>query len=499
MSTIRKQSIISSLLIYIGFVIGAVNTYLFAKEGFFKPEEYGLIQAFISTMLVFFALSNMGSNYIMARLYPYYYDELEKKDNDLLAVCFTISIIGFILLCTGAWLLKPLMLRKFTAQSELLVHYFYWILPFTFFFIIFFLLNSQSSVNKKTVLPVFLQETGFRLFMSILILLKILNLVSFDVFIKLFAFSYLVLAIVLGIYLKQNGLLLLRFKISAVTKSKFKSILTMVSFVYGAGILLAIAQNIESFTISSKRGLADNGIYQFSNYIAAVIAVPQRAIAPIASAFIAQAWKDNNLAEINRIYRRSSINLLLAGLFIFINIWLNIDALYEVLQVNEVYEAGKWVVLILGIKFIIDLGTGVNSQLLQTSPSWKVELITNAALFCLAIPLNIYMTGKYGITGAAIASCIYLSLYNFIRLAFIKYRYNLFPFDLKTIYTIGFTLLCYLPARFLFTNVEGWPGIIIKSVVFSMLFVLSIYYFKLSPDFHPVLNSLKKRLGIKIN
>lgn len=497
MSTIRKQSILSSFLIYIGFVVGAVNTYMFAREGIFKPEEYGLVQAFISTGLVFFALSNMGSNYIMARLYPYYYDELEKKDNDLLALCFTISIIGFILLCSGAWLLKPLMIRKFTAQSQLLVHYFYWILPFTFFFIIFFLLGSQSSINKKTVLPIFLQETGFRVFTSILILLKLMNLVSFDLFIKLFAFSYLLLAIVLGVYLKNNGLLLLRFKISPVTKSKFKSILTMVSFIYGAGILLAIAQNIESFTISSKRGLAENGIYQFSNYIAAVIAVPQRAIAPIASAFIAQAWKDNNLPEINRIYRRSSINLLLAGLFIFINIWLNIDALYAILQVNQVYEAGKWVVLILGIKFIVDLGTGVNSQLLQTSPSWKVELITNAALFCLAIPLNIYMTAKYGIVGAAIASCIYLSLYNFIRLVFIKYRYNLFPFDLKTLYSIAFALICYLPSRYLFTGFEGWAGILLKSTLFSLLFALAIYYFKLTPDLHQVLYSVKKRLGIK--
>jgi len=497
MSTIRKQSILSSILIYIGFVVGAVNTYLFAKDGAFSPEEYGLVQAFISTMLVFFALSNMGSNYIMARLYPYYYDELEKKDNDLLAICFTISIFGFLLLCAGAWWLKPLMIRKFTGQSQMLVHYFYWILPFTFFFIIFFLLSSQSSINKKTVLPIFLQETGFRLFTSLLILLKVLNLISFDIFIKLFAFSYLALAIVLGIYLKQNGLLLFRFKISTVTKSRFKNILTMVSFIYGAGILLAIAQNIESFTISSKRGLADNGIYQFSNYIAAVIAVPQRAIAPIASAFIAQAWKDNNLAEINRIYRRSSINLLLAGLFIFVNIWLNIDTLYGVLHVNEVYEAGKWVVLILGIKFIIDLGTGVNSQLLQTSPSWKVELITNAGLFCLAIPLNIYMTGKYGIIGAAVASCIYLSLYNFTRLAFIKFKYNLFPFELKTIYALGAALICYLPSRYLFNGIEGWLSIIIKSTSFSLLFILCIYYFKLTPDFHQVLHNLKKRLGIK--
>ena len=45
MSIIRRQSIISSILIYLGFAFGALNTYLFTREGGpFTKEEYGLTQ-----------------------------------------------------------------------------------------------------------------------------------------------------------------------------------------------------------------------------------------------------------------------------------------------------------------------------------------------------------------------------------------------------------------------------------------------------------------------
>ena len=45
MAGIRKQAIITSILVYIG-VFGALNTYLFVKEGNFGPEQYGLTRLF---------------------------------------------------------------------------------------------------------------------------------------------------------------------------------------------------------------------------------------------------------------------------------------------------------------------------------------------------------------------------------------------------------------------------------------------------------------------
>ena len=46
MGNIRKQTIISSILVYIGFFIGAFNTYLYVKEGHFTAEQFALTRIF---------------------------------------------------------------------------------------------------------------------------------------------------------------------------------------------------------------------------------------------------------------------------------------------------------------------------------------------------------------------------------------------------------------------------------------------------------------------
>ncbi len=45
MSTIRKQSIISSGIVYFGFALGALNIYLFARG--FEPAHFGLTTLFV--------------------------------------------------------------------------------------------------------------------------------------------------------------------------------------------------------------------------------------------------------------------------------------------------------------------------------------------------------------------------------------------------------------------------------------------------------------------
>ena len=61
MSTIRKQSIISSLVVYIGFALGFLNMYLFTREGSgLTKEQYGLTNTFIAIANIMFAIASFG-------------------------------------------------------------------------------------------------------------------------------------------------------------------------------------------------------------------------------------------------------------------------------------------------------------------------------------------------------------------------------------------------------------------------------------------------------
>ncbi|MBD0332923.1 MAG: lipopolysaccharide biosynthesis protein, partial [Chitinophagaceae bacterium] len=82
MSIIRRQTIISSLLIYIGFAFGALNTYLFTKQGLFTPEQYGLTRAFIVLGQFFYGFAGFGLASVIYKFYPYYKDNISLRKND---------------------------------------------------------------------------------------------------------------------------------------------------------------------------------------------------------------------------------------------------------------------------------------------------------------------------------------------------------------------------------------------------------------------------------
>src|SRR2546430_1572185 len=120
MGLIRKQSIASSVIIYTGFVVGAVNTWFFASH-YFTPEQYGLTRVLLDMTQILFVLANLGSLPIMYRFYPYYRDWLPMEKRDLVGKMFLVSLGGFICVCIGLVVFKDLFMRKFIGNAPLLV------------------------------------------------------------------------------------------------------------------------------------------------------------------------------------------------------------------------------------------------------------------------------------------------------------------------------------------------------------------------------------------
>lgn len=84
----------------------------------------------------------------------------------------------------------------------------------------------------------FLREIQFRLLTTLLIVLSLTGiLASFDLFIKIYSFTFLAVALILLGYLVFSGQAGFTFSISRVTKKFFKKILVLISFVYGGSLV----------------------------------------------------------------------------------------------------------------------------------------------------------------------------------------------------------------------------------------------------------------------
>jgi O-antigen/teichoic acid export membrane protein len=329
---------------------------------------------------------------------------------------------------------------------------------------------------------------------TLLIALYVFEIIQFDIFVKIFACLYGFTSLCMAYFLNKNNQLRFVLKISPVTRHLKFEIFQFVGYVFTGMVIFSFAQQIDSISITGQIGLTQLGVYILAQYIATVVQVPQRSIASIATPYLAIAWKDSNFDEIRKIYSRSSINLLIISLFIFFNIWLNIDDAYDILGLEAIYETGKYVVLILSITKIIDLGTGINSQLLYTSPSWRFDLFSGILLLVLSVILNVFLVRRFGIIGAAFANLAAITAYNSIRVLFIYKKYNMQPFSLKTIFSILIAIGTYFVVYFSCAKLEGVVAIGTRSVLFSGIFLFMVYIFRLTPDFRLVIDLIQNKL-----
>ena len=501
MSQIRRQSIISSVMVYFGFALGFFNTYLFTKEGGFTKEEYGLTGIFIAVANLMFSLANLGMPSYIYKFYPYYNDNLDKKRNDILTWALVISTIGFCFVVIGGLYFKDLIVFKFGKNSPEFVKYYNWIFPFALGLTLYSILESYAWQLQKSIFTNFLREVLFRAFTTILIVLTFFGLLGkFDLFIKIYSFTYLGIAFTLLIYLFAKGYIRLTFKVSIVTKKYLKKILTLIKFIYGGTLVYAIAGVFDTILLASvsANGLAAVAVYSLAQNMGSLIQAPQRGIISSSIAALAQAWKDKDVKRIDRIYKQSSINQLIFAVGMFALIWLNFSDGIFTFHLQSGYIDAKWVFFFIGLMRIVDMGSGVNSQIIGTSTLWKFEFYTGIILLILTLPLNYILTKYYfDIAGPAIANLFSFTVYNAIRYWYLQKKYNMQPFTKETLYTIILGVAAYYICHFLFNQFQGFMWLVIRSSCFLIIYGSGTLLLKLTSDIVPLWKALKKKAGYK--
>jgi hypothetical protein len=113
------------------------------------------------------------------------------------------------------------------------------------------------------------------------------------------------------------------------------------------------------------------------------------------------------------------------------------------------------------------------------------------------LPLTYILAKSYGIIGPAIGSLISITVYNIIRIIFLWKKFNLFPLTIHSLQAIVLAAASYGACYFLFRNMHGMEGMILRSLAFILLYASGTVYMKLSPDINPVMQTIKKRLGKK--
>ena len=148
------------------------------------------------------------------------------------------------------------------------------------------------------------------------------------------------------------------------------------------------------------------------------------------------------------------------------------------------------VVFILGIAKVIDLGTGVNANIIGTSNLWRFDFFTNVFYTVLSLPLNFFLIKSFGLTGLAFSNLGALILYNGVRYWFLWYKFGLQPYKAKHLKLLLVTAAIYCIVYFVPTAPNIYVDSTIRTIIFSSLFLLTIYRIQVAPD---ILNMINKQ------
>ena len=493
MTTIRKQSIYSSIFIYIGFAIGAFNVlYLFPK--YFTKEEFGLTRILVDIALILSTLCTAAAVPVGLKFNPYYKSYQPGKKNDLISLVILTVLLSCLLLWFAESWIEPLIIRKFGYRSPLLVQYVRLVAPITLSYSLLILMEVFAWNSGKVIAANFVKE----LFYRGIVLLSILGWIAgffsgFDQFIGVYAYLYFPPVMLLLIILHKAEPIRMTFSLSKLTKRLYPIMFKFGSAYFLSALLNIIAKTNDTLIIASQSsgGLADAAIFTIATYMITIMDVPQRSMIAAASPEIAIAWKQKDMQKLDRLYKKTALNLLIfaAGIlgFVILGTPLMIDVL------GDGYAGLPFLMFILGLGKLIDLGTGLNSQILQLSKHWKIDLFTNMLFVILAVILNYFLTRSFGIYGTAVGSVVAILLYNSVRFLFIRQIYRLQPFSWRNglvliITTVTTGLLWLIPN---FGN--EWIAIPMKLLVFGCIYATAIIRLNISDD----LSDLYKQIIIR--
>lgn len=485
MGVVIKQSFLNTLILFFGFAIGGVNV-LFLYTHFLTDEYFGLVTFLLSSANIMMPFLIIGMQHTIIRFFPKYQNQ-EDKDSFLM-LTLILPLLVIIPIGTIGVFSYEFISNLIATKNALIKNYTYLIFLVAIFMGYFEVFYAWSKVQLKSVFGHFIKELFARISVSVLLIGVYLKWLTPDSFIKAVVLIYALRMIIMFAY----SVIIHKPKFKFFIPENIKEILSFSVYILVAGSAAGILLEIDKVMIPQIEILKEVAYYSVGIYIASVIAIPTRAMQQITNPIVAQEIHHNNWEEISKLYRQTSINLLIVGGFLFLIINLNINDLYELINKPE-YTKGVLVVIIISFAKIMELSLGVGNAILVNSKYFKIFFYLSIAMALSVIGLNYWLIPVFGINGAALATFIVVFTFTLVKMGIIYKKFKISPFSNKTL-LLGFIIIsCYLVFYYWTLNINSVLNIIVKSIIITLIYLFLITKMKISSDINEQINSIFKQ------
>lgn len=484
MGIVVTQSIKNTLITYIGFGIGAINT-LFLYTKFMSPEYYGLIGYILSSALIMMPLMAFGVHNTIIKFYSSF--KTRQSQGSFLTLMLLLPLAIIIPIGLVGYLSFELIITWLSKENAIIKDYVWLIYICAIAFAYFEIFYAWSKVQMKSVFGNFMKEVFHRICITVLLFCLYTNYLSINQLIYSITGVYVLRMLIMKIYAFSFRLPVLKFQ----KINNLPDILKYTSLIIIAGSVGTVILEIDKFMLGHYIAIENVAFYGVAIFIATVIGVPARSMNQIMNPLTAKLLNDNNKSELLNLYQKSSLNLFVIGGLIFLLITLNINELYELIP--EEFSGGILVVFLISFSKLMDNLLGNNNAILFNSNYYSVVLVLGFFLAVITVILNILLIPKYGINGAAFATFISVIVYNISKILFVQYKFKMIPFTTHTAKTFVLILVSIGVFYYWEFPFHAVVNIVLKSMIISIFYVFIIYRFRFSEDIAIILDKFLKR------
>ncbi|MDR2130917.1 MAG: oligosaccharide flippase family protein [Odoribacteraceae bacterium] len=402
MGIIVRQSIKSTVVNYVGTFIGFLTTVIVATR-WLTDEEIGLTRVLFEAATLLACLAQVGITSSAIRFFPRFKNQGELH-NGFFFYLMIIPLIGSLVVVPLYFLCKELIAGYFQARSSLFVEYIDWLVPLMLFLVYLGVFEVYANLLMRIVIPRFIREVVIRVLIVTVYLLYGFRLIGLTGFVAGYVLTYGVAMALNFWYLSRITSISLRHDYSSVSLPVRKDFFKYTAFLMIGIVGNGIASRLDLFMVSGMLGLASGGIYTIAFFMAAIIELPSRSITAISTPIAAEALQAGDFVRANALYKKVALHQLIAGGFIFLLLWANIDNAYHLIPNGDDFRAGKWVVFYIGFSRLIILFLGFGYSLLSFSRYYRWALYLTLFVFGVTMLSNYLLIPRFGITGAAMAT-----------------------------------------------------------------------------------------------
>jgi len=480
MGIVLKQSFKNTLILFLGFAIGGINV-MFLFTHFLHEDYFGLITFLLSTANIILPLLVFGMQHTIIKYYSSYKTKIE-QDGFLISTVF-IPLIVIIPLGFISVYVYERIANWVSFENPLIKDYTYLIFIVAIFMGYFEVFYSWTKVKFNSVFGNFIKEIFARICTSFLLFAVYFQWISNEQFIYAIVIVYGVRALIMKLY----AFYICRPSIIFKIPSNIKELMSFSIYIIVAGSAAGILLEIDKFMIPQMEQIAQVAYYSVGIYIASVVAIPTRAMQQITSPITANDMNNNNIDEVEKLYKQTSINLLVIGGLFFLLINLNIVDLYEFINKPQ-FSKGIWIVLIISIAKLMELALGTGNAILVNSKYYKIFFYLSLAMAVSVIFLNKWLINLIGINGAALATLIVVLVYSLVKIFYIKVKLRIQPFSIQTVKILILVLSIF--ALFNFWNFTFHPiiNMFVKSIIVSVIYIVLIKKLEISKDINSLIS-----------